>query len=274
MNKLLELLNTNLKKRSRSVAKTQLEGILKNTIGNINGNTNLFRIMSFEDLLKSIKEKKFTLVKATEWAKNDLFEYHLQNISANDKYNNKIEFLLLSQQLYGSCFSVKEECIKLWNMFGKNDKNTPYVKIKTTLLKFMNFFYDETQEFHDLKFFSGEICYVTDTSIKKISKKISNIFANSCNDENSANMDLAFVHVFPLLMKSESFEYEQEVRFILNKRNSFNDQFYYFNIEPNNLFEEVVFSPWIQDEDFKKYKKHLINLGYTGIIKKSNLTNL
>lgn len=52
MNKLLEFLTTNLKNRSRSVVKTQQEGILKNTIGDINGTTNLLRTVSFEKSLK------------------------------------------------------------------------------------------------------------------------------------------------------------------------------------------------------------------------------
>jgi len=266
--KILEILINLLEKRKSLYIKDKENAILKNTLGNINKNTNLFRIMSFEKLLESIEKKQFTLVKASNWNKNDPLEYNLRNERITDENNNTIEFLLLSEQLYGSCFSTKEECTKLWNVFGGKDKKEPYVKIKTTHLKFMNSFYDEKQERSILKFFAGQIYYLNNSDVVNISKEIKKIWEN--NYKNNGNIDLAFLHVFPLLIKSKDFTYEEEVRFIFAEQRHPESLLYNFNIDPNNFFDEIVFSPWVLDTDFEKYKKQLINLGYTGIIKKSN----
>ncbi|MDD3922981.1 MAG: hypothetical protein PHY39_05555 [Endomicrobiaceae bacterium] len=269
--KILELLTNLLEKRKAPYIKNKEYAIKNNTIGDINENTNLFRIMSFEKVLESIRNNQFALVKASRWNKNDPLEYNLRNEIITDENNETIEFLLLSEQLYGSCFSLKEECIKLWNVFGGKDKTEPYVKIKTSHSKFMNYFYDETQENTILNFFAGQIYYLKNSDMINITKQIKEIWKSNFKDNK--NIDLAFLHVFPLLIKSNDFEYEQEVRFICAKMMGFNNPYYHFTINPNELFEEIVFLPWILDTDFEKYKKQLIDLRYTGIIKKSDLTD-
>lgn len=270
--KTYELLkNLNAKRATNSKKKKDL--ISKAKIGDINENTNLFRIMPFKFLLQSIeieedKSKQFTLVKASEWNKNDPLEYYLRNKIMKDG----TRFSLLSEQLYGSCFSIEEESIKLWNVFGGKDKTEPYVKIKTTYSKFMNSFYDEEQEHSILDFFALKICYVDKKDIENISEGILEAFEKTRVPDYKNDIDISFLHVFPSLIKSKEFEYEQEVRFIRAKMMGFNDPYYHFKIDPNEFFDEIVFSPWVLDTDFEKYKKQLIDLHYTGIIKKSNLT--
>lgn len=86
-----------------------------------------------------------------------------------------------------------------------------------------------------------------------------------------------------LLIKRLAFSYEEEVWIIFGKpstseidlktiRNPWDDSdFFYVNIDPNVLFDEIEVDPWLKNNEFSVLKDELIALGYTGKITRSGL---
>ena len=67
------------------------------------------------------------------------------------------------------------------------------------------------------------------------------------------------------------FRHENEVRLIYNSNVKLGSEIYRFNIDPFDLFDDIVFDPRMEYDDFKKFKLFLTRLNYKRRIVKSNL---
>lgn len=238
--------------------------------------TPIYRIFRIDRLISTLKENKLCLVKPKLW--DDPFENFLLNASGVLDDGTPVSFEPIREQYYGQCWSLKEECDGLWrnytsnscktctpNDFNERAGHSPVsAKVKTTVGKLMDAFYDETNPVHSLCYFIGKVRYC----------KIDDIvnYLKDANITDTTNIN----QVLSLLIKRESFSYEEEVRLVFSRpspeskidsstiKNPWDNSSdaFKFTIDPNLLFDEIELNPWIDEDkccsiigDIKKYYK-------------------
>lgn len=238
-----------------------------NTI-NLNQDDVIYRFYNFNDFLRTINNNKLCLVRPQLW--QDPFENFALNAIAQFRDGTKATLTNIKNNYYAQCWTLEEECDGLW----RNYKNPLAIKVKSSVQKLMNQFYDITNIiFHDLSYFIGKVEYIPENEFLKYFDS-----SHSLYDQ----LDL----VLKLLIKRPPFSNEKEVRIIFCKQSSPDTDFskvknkwddtdkFFVNIDPNSLFDEVTIDPWITDDAYTDIRKIIKKLGYKGTIKKSNLYSI
>lgn len=229
----------------------------------------IYRIFSLDKFKRTLKDKKLCLVRPHKW--EDPFENFLLNSTGQLDDGTLVGFDTIRSNYYGQCWTLKKECDGLWRNYKGDEPSA--IKVKTTVGKLMNQFYDLSNKFHQLSYFIGKVDYVTDTEIENYFK----------NEIDIMNFQSGVEFAQSLLIKRLSFSYEEEVRIIFSKPSTDeidlntvtnpwdNSDLFFVNIDPNALFEEIEIDPWLTKEDYDKLKQEIVNLGYTGHITRSSL---
>lgn len=245
----------------------------QNEEGTIDYNTPIYRIFPLDRLLEALKDKQFCLVKPKAW--DDPYENFVLKSKGITKNNIEVSLEPIMERYYAQCWSLKEECDGLWrnytrkscekcnfDEFKKNHGKPPIsAKVKTTVGKLMDAFYDESNKFHSICYYIGKVKYVEYDDIKEVAKNALEVA--TCPDNS--------LQIMTLLMKRKPFEYEQEVRLIYCKTDDDNlGKLFKFDIDPNNLIDEIILDPWIEteqrDSTIQQIKKY-----YTGNVDVSKL---
>jgi len=232
--------------------------------------TELYRIISFDRLKETLQNKYLSMSKPKIWP--DPYETFLMNNKARMKDGTIISFQHLRDRIYCQCWSLRKECDGLWNVHTKD-----YVKIKTTANKLMNYFYDTNNIFHYLTYFIGKVAYVSEDFISEMQKNGVGVYFNSIYSSYMAI-------IYSLLIKRKAFEYEDEVRLIFNVPNrddidystvinkwNLNSDYFYFKIDINDVIEEITFHPYLKEDKCKILENEIKSLGYNGKITHSTL---
>lgn len=241
--------------------------------------TPIFRIYSLERFLSVLKEKKLCLVKPKCW--DDPFENFLMKSEGELRDGQSVSLEPTRELYYGLCWSLKEECDGLWRNYtnhyscktctfcdyiSRHGKIPTSVKVKTTVGKLMNAFYNEKDPFHAICYFMGKVRYLEMDEIIDYIKK-----ANVTDDTNVNQ-------VLSLLIKRTPFAYEEEVRLIYTKACNSRDDYksmmssdiYKFDIDPDDLFDEILIDPWTDDNICNQIITQ-IKENYNGNVAKSQL---
>ena len=244
----------------------------------------IYRIFKIDRLISTLEEKKLCLVKPRLW--DDPFENFLLNSTGILDDGTPVSFEPIREQYYGQCWSLKEECDGLWRNYTFNScklcdeklftqrhgKFPMTAKVKTTVGKLMNAFYDETNPFHSLCYFMGKVRYCTTNEIVNYLKEV------NVRDQTNVNQ------VLSLLIKRKSFSYEEEVRLVFSRPSqdseidltgiknpwAYDSDFFSFTIDPNQLFDEIELNPWIKDTEYKSIV-NMIKTDFSGNVVKSKL---
>lgn len=260
-----------------SKASLKSDYIEANTI-DIDLDTPLYRIMNIDRLCDLINNKRLGMVHPQRW--EDPYEVFLMRSNGVTSQGQNVGFEPITKSLYGLCFSLKPECDGLWRNYTTNScKECTFcewtkrhgtqpitVKIKTTGKKLMEAFYDIQNQFHPLCYWIGKVDYCNSAQISQI------VSEGASRITDGTGVDL----IKTLLVKREPFEYEQEVRLLYYKssQNAIDQQntpdMYFFNVDPNNLIEEIEFSPWVDDKDVRQFTK-MIKKYYNGAVSRSKL---
>lgn len=229
----------------------------------------IYRIFSYDKFIKTLKSKKLCLVRTNKW--QDPFENFLLNSMGQLENGTKVGFDSIRDKFYGQCWTQKKECDGLWRNYKEGD--TSAIKVKSTVGKLMEQFYDLTNKFHELSYFIGKVEYVSDDEIVNYFK----------NEIDIMNFQSGVEFAQTLLIKRLAFAYEEEVRIIFSKpstdeidlatvRNPWdNSDLFFVQIDPNTLFDEIEIDPWLSIDEFEKLKQEIISLGFTGRITRSSL---
>lgn len=229
----------------------------------------IYRIFSIDKFKKTLTSKKLCLVRPSKW--QDPFENFLLNSTGRLDDGTLVGFESIRDKYYGQCWTLKKECDGLWRNYKGTEPSA--IKVKTTVRKLMNEFYDLTNKFHELSYFIGKVDYVTDTEIENFFK----------NELDIMNFQSGVEFVQTLLIKRLSFAYEEEVRIIFGKpsvgsvnlttiKNPWDDSDLFFvNIDPNTLFEEIEIDPWLPNSEYENLKQEIKDIGFIGHITRSSL---
>lgn len=216
--------------------------------------TPVYRIFRLDRFLSTLKDKQLCLVKPKLW--DDPFENFLLNAEGQLDNGQIVSFEPVREQYYGQCWSLKEECDGLWRNYtnyysckkctesdykNRHGKKPISVKVKSTVGKLMDAFYDVQNAYHNNCYFIGRVRYA------KIEEIID--YLNEANVRDTSNVR----QVLSLLIKRKSFSYEEEVRLIYSSCDDDygkpNSDIYLFGINPDNVFEEVELDPWVENKD-------------------------
>ena len=237
----------------------------------------LYRIMSFDRLIESLKSQSLSMTKPKIW--DDPYETFLMNYKARMKDGTIVGFQPIREKIFCQCWSLREECEGLWkartNNIDRKDNDYKFVKIKICATKLMDYFYDTNNIFHYLTYFIGRVSYVDE-------KIIQDILKDGLGSYFTSYTYMAIIH--SLLIKRRAFEYEDEVRLIFNAPDKdgidyssvtnkwdLTKDFFSFKIDINDVIEEITFHPYLKDEDCSNFEKEIRALGFKRGICHSNL---
>lgn len=219
----------------------------------------VYRIINYDRLIEILKTGDNSFVRTFMW--EDPFE----NLFTNKIFENKRQFSIsyLSFHTYAQCWSFSKENDLLWRTYSPSRdsvriKSTPRKLIATlrssskikNIISNPKILHEEVG--NDLKesisIFLGKVQYLE-------KEEIYNFFKT--NYEN-VNFDLYFKSLF---IKREPFFNEEEFRIGVYHFNELDDtilklsdNIFYYDIDANEMIDEVVFDPRISDEKVQGLK--------------------
>lgn len=235
----------------------------------LDANDVIYRIFDVDKFMLTMRNKNLCLVRPYMW--DDPFENFLLSSVGQLEDGTLVGFDSIRDRFYGQCWTLKKECDGLWRNY--KGKASAAIKVKTTVGKLMEHFYDLQNKFHQLSYFIGKVEYVNDAEIENYFK----------SEVDIMNFQHGVEFAQSLLIKRNSFAYEEEVRLIFSKPatneidmatliNPWDDTDRFFvKIDPNLLFDEIEIDPWLPKADYDLLKQDIVALGYTGNITRSSL---
>lgn len=224
----------------------------------------IYRVFDIEKLKEIFETKKNTLVKPILW--DDPFENFLFK---QDNLGPKWKFNLYRERFYGQCWTLNEkETDALWRIYSP-DKNR--IRVKTKLSFLHESFYNLYHYCPSTHYFVGKVKYMEESDIKRFFENPILLESFLGEESNSTG------HAQSLFVKRVEFQHENEVRLI---RYIDSDEFdlknllYKYEINPFQIFQELLFDPRYSDEDFNNQKAIFKDLGFNGEINKSKLYQL
>lgn len=220
--------------------------------------TPIYRTMPIERFIQILESKKLTLVKPKKW--EDPFENSLL-LSKFILYGKPVN-PSPRDSIYGLCWTTHQESDAIWRIYSHDKRG---VTIKTTPRKLLKSLNAAIGTYSPISCFIGKVKYLEKTEIYDEYKKIAQIILE--HDGKSLAKSL--------LYKRTAFNHENEVRLLYhaNYKDCKNDLFQ-FDINPYDLFDQVMFDPRLDQSIYDIYKDGIVKLGFTGKIIKSNLYDM
>lgn len=211
----------------------------------------VYRIMPVIRLLDCFENNKLALVPPRKW--DDPFENLLLSskvMTSNGETGNSNPF---SESIYGQCWTTHRETDAMWRIYS-HDKNG--AKVRTTPRKLIEALASSDSISGESNSFIGKVKYQT-------KKDLVNSLM-SINTFRTKNSDFAK----SLMYKRREFSHEKEVRLVYTNGSG---EIHSFKINPNQLFEEIVFDPRMDENLFMALKDAIIARGFKNRAGKSVL---
>lgn len=200
----------------------------------------IYRIISFRRLYRIIKNKKLSLSNPRIW------EDPYENFYLNCPFILDKEIVEFSgkDDIFAQCWSLKSESDALWRIYSYHKNG---VRIKTTPRKLLTAL---NKNINSPELF----CFIGKVQYKKREELIPSLGNISLINSNGSGIAES------LLYKLDAFEHEKECRLIYTNCKNNKSNHFYFEIEPNDLFESLCFDPRIKHEDinraYNRLKEH------------------
>ncbi len=213
----------------------------------------IFPLMRFLELLKSNRN---TLVNPSLWS--DKFENLALSADINIVKGNSLTLEnRLGKSIYCQCWSLEEESVPMWEIYSKDCSS---IKVSTTIRKLFHSIYDEYGELYDT--FIGKAFYYPEEYILDYIKSNS---LNWISDRSGVSIGKS------LLLKRDIFSHEKEIRLVHNTFGKIENDIIQYDINPNNLFDEIVFDSRLSENEYQKNKKSILDMGWKNSISKSEI---
>lgn len=214
----------------------------------------IYRIMPIHRFLQLLEEKKLTLVKPKKW--DDPFENALLNC-VDETSDGETSSFPAKDCVYGQCWTFHRETDAMWRIYS-HDKDG--VRVSTTPRKLLTALQKAEPKHHNLKCFIGKVSYLRK---KTLLEKLQSI--NLLNTDGSGIAE-------SLLYKRIEFKHENEVRLIFSgEDNICISDIFQFDIDPDQLFDRVLFDPRMEKNLRQAYKLAIEEKGCRTEVKRSTL---
>lgn len=220
----------------------------------------IYRVIRIENLLEILCHKRTILRKPLLW--DDPFENLLTRTPFQLSNGTQISFKDVMLGFYGQCWTLIEESDAMWRIYAPHKDG---VKIKTNVKKLLDSIYDINFHSANGSFFIGKVFYET-------REDIMNVFSEIRIDEMTQLMKDEIWQALMLLIKREEFKHESEIRLLFRSNERQYTDAKVFDIEPNGLFDEVIFDPRMNNDLYVTYATQILpSLNYKGKVGKSHL---
>ncbi len=217
----------------------------------------IYRVFTQERLFQVFNDSQLTLVKPKKW--NDPFENHIMNATGELESGERFQ-ISFRENFYGQCWTRTRESDAIWRIYAPKEDG---IRVTTTPRKLLKSLYDNSGTFKDINSFIGKVQYWTTNEllIQLNSAAVSSMLLDSTGVGQAQT----------LLFKRKPFKHENEVRLIYNSHGNTTDDLFRFKINPNELFDDIVFDPRMKFEVFRNFKMELQKKGFKKRIVKSIL---
>ncbi|WP_287183506.1 DUF2971 domain-containing protein [Mesorhizobium sp.] len=196
----------------------------------------LYRVYSKRRFLELVSTGKNPLVKPRLW--DDPFENFFLNSEISDPSGDNISIEGLAEDWHGQCWTLNEDTDAMWRIYS-HDKDG--IKVRTTIRKLFDSFYDDTETFASLKFLIGKVQYRKEAEIAAF------MGSTSFSDIAFGGQAIGFARL--LCVKREAFEHEREVRLLFQDTNPkrSDGKAVLFDFDVNAICDEVMVDPRLDD---------------------------
>jgi hypothetical protein len=238
-------------------------------------NACIFRLMEVNRLFEIFESGIISYTAPKLW--EDPFENFLEYSygTVNKKPNMRVDYSGYGKRIFGQCWTLNMETDAIWRIYSPNLNR---VKVKTTVRKMQTMLEEIKDDW--FRSYIGKVDYKEESEIK------SSIADGISTPESSAFLPDKLIRNF-YLSKRRAFEYEKEVRILINlppPEEGYSNSKYQrsknqdiCDLPVNNLpdlFDEIVFDPRMPDSLVRAYTAYLKNnLSYTNCLIKSELYN-
>lgn len=220
----------------------------------------IYRIYPKSRFIELLDSKTNVLVQPSLW--DDPMENFFLNSIVKTEDGELGSLENIAAGWYGQCWTTTVESDAMWRIYS-HDKNG--VKVRTTIRKLFESFYDKNDDYRKLKYFIGKVSYQSRQEIEDFLSRV------AFTDLALGGQADKFART--LCIKRPEFDHEQEVRLLFqDAQNQHADKkVIAFDLDPSLVFDEVVIDPRIPGNEFNEIKAELIGKGFSAPITQSTL---
>ncbi len=233
----------------------------------INEDTPVYRVFSNQRLFEMFSDKKLTLVAPQKW--DDPFENFLAKCKAVVDGIPNVDIGGLFKSFYGQCWTLNPESDAMWRIYSHTKDGA---RVSTTAGRLLRSIYNPSDPFASMSYYIGSVGYETEGDLRKL-------FENPANASGAALDATGKGQAMTLFLKRKEFEHEAEIRLLYQfNKDGCSDQrpedIWPFAIDPNTLFDDVLFDPRMDNAAFRAALQRLRALGFAKPVEQSTLYKL
>lgn len=216
----------------------------------------IYKYIPFKYLKLMIQNSNLYFGKVSSW--EDVYENWFLKEQMVLPTGEKGSAKKLIPGVFGQSWTLQEESDAMWRIYSKLDRtqhdylDDTAVRIKTTARKLYNVIYANDEDFYTS--YIGAVKYLSQNDFLKMQDSLSPLNP----------LDLSEVFVKSYFFKRAPFEHEKEVRPILiysPKHENFGKDGVSFDIDFDNLIDEMVTDPRLTPDEYRTVRGQLIGLG-------------
>jgi hypothetical protein len=227
------------------------------------------RVFSNSRIKQTLSNRLLSLVSPAKW--DDPFENFLAKTLAHlTRSGHTISLGGVFRNIFGQCWTtLPTESDAMWRIYSHDKEG---VRVKSSPRKLLSAIYDTTHPFREMSFFIGKVQYASEAEIKAWFQDAA-FSASIVLDQSGRNQAQA------LLLKRLEFQHEQEVRLLYKfcadgYSGDLPTDAFHFPIDPNAVFDEMLFDPRMDADVFRRNAEEVRHLGYRGPVDRSRLYQL
>lgn len=223
---------------------------------NLDLDTPIYKYIPFKYLKLMIQNSNLYFGKVSSW--EDVYENWFLKEQMVLPTGEKGSAKELIPGVFGQSWTLQEESDAMWRIYSKLDRtqhdylDDTAVRIKTTARKLYNVIYANDEDFYTS--YIGAVKYLSQDDFLNMQDSLSPLNP----------LDLSEVFVKSYFLKRTPFEHEREVRPILiysPKHENFGKDGVSFDIDFDNLIDEMVTDPRLTPDEYRTVRGQLIGLG-------------
>jgi hypothetical protein len=220
-------------------------------LNNLPLDTKIYKYIPIKYVKKMFKNKKLIFGKVNDW--DDVYENYFLKQDLRVSTGAPLSTSSVMDCCYGQSWTSLEESDAMWRIYSSK---TDAVKVATTVEKLLDVLYVDDNCSANTSI--GNVIYKSRQAIELELNKMQQggpiYFNPSCS--------LAKLIRNSLYTKRSEFEHEHEVRILrMNSTDSPVKKSLVVDIDPQDLFDEIVIDPRATDAQYKKSKAQLIKVG-------------
>lgn len=217
----------------------------------------IYRIFPINRFLNILKTKENVLLKPKKW--DDPFENLL--LKSKIRIDEELTSFDFKDDVFGQCWTWHRETDAMWRIYSSNKDG---IRVRSTPRKLLSSIKESCKSFPDLSCFIGGVRYHYRDKLIDSFKKINLLSTDGSGIAKS------------LLLKRIQFSHEKEVRliYIHQNENERNNEIFRYEINPQEVFDRILFDPRMDSDLMESYKIYIKSLGYNFECKRSTLYDL